>query len=84
MWFGPAPIAQFFRRDSGIRLRPTKKLGIEAGPNPMLALDGIRAHAENAVWPLACHIRGARGSNRPAAASSELCMGLGLAHRSSK
>ena len=33
LMFGPAPIARIFRRDSGIRLRPTKNAAIAAGPN---------------------------------------------------
>ena len=41
-WFGPAPIARFFRRDSGIRLRPTKKSAIAAGPHHLRPTDGIR------------------------------------------
>jgi hypothetical protein len=32
---------------------PPKKLAVAAGPNHRRALDGIRSHDENAIWPLA-------------------------------
>ena len=72
--FDPAPIAQFFRFDSGIRLRRTKKLAIEAGPTPRLPVDGPRSHNEK------CHLASryatfvaARGTNGPDAPPNRAC-----------
>ena len=59
----PGSDRSIFSVDSGIRLRRRKKSAIAAGPHHRRATDGIRSHDEKAVWPLACHIRGARGSN---------------------